>query len=108
MAHCDRGALLRDRRLRNDWLGEIDEAGFQVAALNVWGNPLHPDSVLARRHDEELREAIRLAALIGVDRILALAGCPGEPTFAAGGWLPYLEGAHEQQWQEQGARTGSV
>jgi sugar phosphate isomerase/epimerase len=75
-----------------------------VAALNVWGNPLHPDVELAARHDRELRETIRLAAEIGVDRVVAMAGCPAgapgdrTPHFAAGGWLPYLEGIQERQW----------
>src|SRR5207248_8545965 len=37
-------------------------------------------------------------------RVLALAGCPGEgrARFASGGWLPYLEGDYERQWDEAG------
>ena len=37
---------------------------------------------------------------------MALAGCPaaapgdGTPHFAAGGWLPYLEGIYERQWEQ--------
>lgn len=44
-------------------------------------------------------------AALGVDRIVALAGCPPAaatdrtPHFAAGGWLPYLEGVYESQWE---------
>jgi sugar phosphate isomerase/epimerase len=102
--HCDRVALLRDGRMRERWLAGIEARGFAVLALNAWGNPLHPDPAVAAAHDRDLRESIRLAAALGVDRVLALAGCPGEvrPRFAAGGWLPYLEGEHERQWQEAG------
>jgi sugar phosphate isomerase/epimerase len=38
---------------------------------------------------------------------VALAGCPGGaagdrvPHFGAGGWLPYLEGVYQRQWEEQ-------
>ena len=87
------------------WQGELDARGFTVAALNAWGNPLHPDRELAQRHDRDLRETIRLAARLGVDRVVALAGCPPgaarrpTPHFAAGGWLPYLEGIYEAQWE---------
>jgi sugar phosphate isomerase/epimerase len=103
--HCDRQLLLRDAAARERWRRGIEERGFHVAALNAWGNPLHPDHELASRHDADLRETILLAADLGVDRVLALAGCPGDgrPRFAAGGWLPYLEGDHERQWEETGA-----
>jgi sugar phosphate isomerase/epimerase len=103
--HCDRQLLLRDPAERTRWRQGIEGRGFRVAALNAWGNPLHPDRTLARRHDADLRETILLAAQLGIDRVLALAGCPGDgrPRFAAGGWLPYLEGDHERQWEEVGA-----
>jgi sugar phosphate isomerase/epimerase len=103
--HCNRQLLLRDTEVRARWQRDLQERGFRVAALNVWGNPLHPDRELATRHDADLRETILLAAALGIDRVLALAGCPGDarPRFAAGGWLPYLEGDHARQWEEAGA-----
>jgi len=104
--HCDRDRLLNDAAARREWLGRIEDRGFAVCALNAWGNPLHPNRELARAHDRDLRKAIRLAAALGVDRVVALAGCPGvapgerTPHFAAGGWLPYLEGIYERQWED--------
>jgi sugar phosphate isomerase/epimerase len=101
--HCDVAALLEDEAARTSWLERIEATGFRVSALNVSGNPLDPDEDVARRHDRELRDAIRLASLLGVDRVVAMAGCPAgtagdrTPHFAAGGWLPYLAGVHERQ-----------
>ncbi|HEY1420731.1 MAG TPA: sugar phosphate isomerase/epimerase [Candidatus Dormibacteraeota bacterium] len=103
--HCDPHLLLRDEGARRRWLAEISSRGLTLAALNVWGNPLHPDAGLAKKHDGDLRDAIRLAAMLGVDRVVALAGCPAGaatdhvPHFAGGGWLPYLEGIYEAQWE---------
>jgi sugar phosphate isomerase/epimerase len=103
--HCDRELLLGNAAARNSWLEEIESRGFVIAALNAWGNPLHPDCQLAERHDRDLRETILLAAQLGVDRVVALAGCPparrgdATPHFAGGGWLPYLEGIYEEQWE---------
>jgi sugar phosphate isomerase/epimerase len=103
--HCPRGLLLRDPVARARWQRELEGRAYSVAALNVWGNPLHPDAEVAERHDRELRETIRLAAELGVDRVVALAGCPSaapgdrSPHFAAGGWLPYLEDVYETQWE---------
>ena len=105
--HCDRAALLTDPGRRTAWLDEIEGRGFRIAALNAWGNPLHPDPDVARRHDADLRDTLRLAARLGVDRVVALAGCPAAapgdhvPHFAAGGWLPYLDGIHDRQWSER-------
>jgi sugar phosphate isomerase/epimerase len=105
--HCDVAALLASDRARALWREEIARHGLAIDALNAWGNPLHPDDGLAREHDRALRDAIRLATLLGVTRVVALAGCPGGapgdqvPHFGAGGWLPYLEGVYQRQWEEQ-------
>jgi sugar phosphate isomerase/epimerase len=103
--HCDTPVLLRDRERRVAYLDDARSRGFRIAALNVWGNPLHPDRAVAEEHDRALRDAIRLGALMRVDRIVAMAGCPAgsrgdrTPDFAAGGWLPYLEGVSDVQWE---------
>jgi sugar phosphate isomerase/epimerase len=104
--HCDVGLLLRDDDARIAWSRRLETTGFRVSALNVAGNPLHPEQEIARAHDGELRDAIRLAALLDVDCIVAMAGCPAgapgdrTPHFDAGGWLPYLAGVYERQWDE--------
>jgi sugar phosphate isomerase/epimerase len=104
--HCDVDHLLHDEGARRAWASGIEERGFAVSALNVSGNPVDPDPSVARRHDEELRNAVRLAAALGVDRVIAMAGCPAgapgdrTPHFDGGGWLPYLAGIGERQWQD--------
>jgi sugar phosphate isomerase/epimerase len=104
--HCDAARLLRDDAARREWSSRIEDRGFVVSALNVSGNPLDPDDAVARRHDEDLRNAVRLAAALGVERVVAMAGCPAgtagdrTPHFDAGGWLPYLADIGERQWQE--------
>jgi sugar phosphate isomerase/epimerase len=104
--HCDVATLLVDAEARNRWLEQIEDRGFHVSALNVSGNPLDPDRAVGEQHDRALRDAVRLAPLLGVDRLVAMAGCPaaipGEATahFDAGGWLPYLAGIYERQWEQ--------
>jgi sugar phosphate isomerase/epimerase len=106
-AHCDMPRMLRDASARNAWLKEISSRDLRLAALNVWGNPLHPDGAVASKHDADLHDAIRLATLLGIDRVVALAGCPAgapadrTPHFAGGGWLPYLEDIYESQWESR-------
>src|SRR5256885_14587811 len=62
---------------RAAWAGHIRERGFTVYALNVSGNPLHPNGRIGERHDRDLRAAIEIAADLGIDRIVAMSGCPG-------------------------------
>jgi sugar phosphate isomerase/epimerase len=101
--HCDVIDLVDDRRSRDRWLRTIESNGLGVAALNVSGNPLHPDRSVAVRHDAALRATLLLAQSIGVTRIVAMSGCPGEgrtPIFSGGGWLPDLTGIAARQWEK--------
>ena len=43
-----------------------DLAGLPVVALNASGNVLHPDPEVSAAHDGALREALGLAAALGV------------------------------------------
>src|SRR5205823_2664053 len=110
--HCDVAALLDSAAARSAWLDQLARHGIRLDALNAWGNPLHPDEELARRHDEDLRNAIRLAALLGADRVVAMAGCPagapgdGVPHFGAGGGCPTWRASTSGNGPSASSRTG--
>ena len=97
--------LLGEHAARDRLLGVLAHSGLELAALNVSGNPLHPDPAVARRHDAELRGALALAHALGVQRVVAMSGCPGAPgggawpVFAGGAWLPDMEGLWDWQWE---------
>ena len=97
--------LLDDAAGRDRLRGLLAEHDLELAALNVSGNPLHPDHAVGDRHDAELCGALRLAAELGVPRVVAMSGCPGGPhgggwpVFAGGAWLPDMEGLWESQWE---------
>jgi sugar phosphate isomerase/epimerase len=105
--HCDMRGLLRGSRRRQAWLKTIRSGGYTISALNVSGNPLSPRPEVARLHDRHLRDTIRLAAALGVDRVVAMSGCPAAPGrgradaphFAAGAWLPDYEHVAVWQWE---------
>ena len=60
--------------------------GSQISALNCSGNPLHPGEE-GRQHDRVTRETIRLAGLLGVERVVMMSGCPGAPGDAYPNWI---------------------
>lgn len=93
---------------RRDWHAAVTSRGFRVAAFNVSGNPLHPVEAIATRHDADLRRTIELAGDLGVDRIIAMSGCPAAgpgpspaPHFAANAWLPDYAGVAAWQWENR-------
>lgn len=91
---------------RRRWHARVSARGFRIAAFNVSGNPLHPNPATARAHDRALRRTIELAADLGVDRIVAMSGCPGAgpgrsaaPHFPANAWLPDYAGVAAWQFE---------
>ena len=75
--HCRAEELLAANGGVVQWRKPIEDAGLDISALNVSGNPLHPNPEIAARHDADLRRAIQLAAQLGVERVVAMSGCPG-------------------------------
>ena len=100
--HLELDTLLASAAARRPLVAAIETGGCRISALNASGNPLHPDPVYARRHEAELRGAVALAARLGVERVVAMSGCPGSgtrPVFAGGAWLPDMEGLWREQWE---------
>jgi sugar phosphate isomerase/epimerase len=100
--------LALDTSGRRAWHARVTARGFRIAAFNVSGNPLHPDPAISARHDRDLRETIALAAELGVERIVAMSGCPGAgpgagaaPHFPANAWLPDYAGIATWQFDNR-------
>src|SRR4051812_16706124 len=77
--HADLAALVASAGERERLLADLAGAGLALAALNASGNPLHPLPATAVAHDRTLRGAVELAALLGVERVVAMSGTPGGP-----------------------------
>jgi sugar phosphate isomerase/epimerase len=104
--HADLAALQAQRE-RDALLARVAARECKIVALNASGNPLHPDPAIRSAHDAALRGAVRLAAALGVPRVIAMSGCPGGPgggawpVFAGGAWLPDMEGLWQHQWAHE-------
>jgi sugar phosphate isomerase/epimerase len=93
---------------RRAWHDRLVGRGYQLSAFNVSGNPLHPNQAIAGRHDADLRQTIELAGELGVNRIVAMSGCPAAgpepssaPHFPANAWLPDYAGVWAWQWDNR-------
>ncbi len=84
--HLDLDALLAEPGAREAFRAKLRAHGMAISALNCSGNPLHPgDSGAA--HREITSKTIRLAGLLGVDRVVMMSGLPGGPGDANANWI---------------------
>jgi sugar phosphate isomerase/epimerase len=74
--HLQIDELLGDARKRSAFAAAFESRGLRIAALNCSAWPLHP--VLGQRHVALIRSTIRLAAELGVRKIVTMSGSPGD------------------------------
>lgn len=103
--HLDLGAMLDSVAARRDFAAKVADHGLAVAALNCSGNPLHPGPKGALHHRITL-DTIRLASLMGVDRVVMMSGLPGGPGDANPNWIvtdwpPECLEIQRYQWEEK-------
>ena len=102
--HLDLDALLERSGDRSAFLAKLADRKLSISALNCSGNPLHPGPEGKRQHEVTLK-TIRLAALLGIDRIVLMSGLPGGPGDANPNWIvtewpPECGRILEYQWNE--------
>ncbi|MBJ7599097.1 MAG: sugar phosphate isomerase [Candidatus Nephthysia bennettiae] len=102
--HIHVDALMASDRARGEYLAQMADAGLELTALNVNGNPLHPDVEVGSKHARDLLTTIELAGLLGVRNVVTMSGQPGShPGCAAPNWVvePWHSAATEvleYQW----------
>jgi sugar phosphate isomerase/epimerase len=84
--HLALDAMLASGAAQRDFAARVADHGLAISALNCSGNPLHPGEH-GRRHDAVTRKTIRLASLMGVERVVMMSGCPGGPGDANANWV---------------------
>jgi sugar phosphate isomerase/epimerase len=68
--------LLGDAARRARFLAAFERRGLHIAALNCSAWPLHP--VVGEQHVALIRSTIRLAAELGVRKVVSMSGSPGD------------------------------
>jgi sugar phosphate isomerase/epimerase len=101
--HMRIGELLADSDVRARYSGAIESRGLRLNAINCSADPLHPQH--GEQHRQLIRDSIRLAGELGVDKIVSMSGCPGEAPGARTLnwiWFPWpdeLQAIREEQWE---------
>jgi len=74
--HLRMDELLGDAGRRARFVAAFESRGLRIAALNCSAWPLHP--VVGDEHVALIRSTIRLAAELGVGKIVSMSGSPGD------------------------------
>ena len=90
--HCNTAELLADEGKRRAFMDELDKRGMRISALNTSCNPLWP-SATGEAYKKSMYDCATLAGLLGVKKIVAMAGLPAgkscrrrSPPWRPGGW----------------------
>lgn len=84
--HINLQHMLESESARREFKAKLAGHGIAISALNCSGNPLHPGES-GRQHDKVTRDTIKLASLMGVDRVVMMSGCPGAPGDKHPNWI---------------------
>ncbi len=105
-AHAPLDELLESESARKAFQNAIESRGLILDSLSCHGNPLHPDKAFAKSEDETFTKTVRLASLMGVERVNTFSGCPGDsegskyPNWVTCPWPPDFGKILEWQWDE--------
>jgi sugar phosphate isomerase/epimerase len=102
--HIDLAAMLDSAATRAEFVAKIRDHGLTIAALNCSGNPLHPGPQ-GKQHRQVTEDTIRLASLLGIDRVVMMSGLPGGPGDANPNWIitdwpPECADIQRYQWDD--------
>ncbi|MDG4885473.1 sugar phosphate isomerase/epimerase [Mesorhizobium sp. WSM4884] len=102
--HIDLAAMLDGAATRAEFVAKVRDHGLTIAALNCSGNPLHPGPQ-GKKHRQVTEDTIRLASLMGIDRVVMMSGLPGGPGDANPNWIitdwpPECADIQRYQWDD--------
>jgi sugar phosphate isomerase/epimerase len=90
---------------RDEYLEQFSSRGISITALNCNGNPLHPDPNVT--HGDDVFAAIRVAARLGVTRVITMSGSPSNqaggirPAWVVNPWNSVDMDSLDYQWNDE-------
>ena len=102
--HVRLDPMLESAHERREFIAKLRDRRLEISALNCSGNPLHPGPEGERQHQVTVK-TLRLASLLGVERVVMMSGLPGGPGDANPNWIttdwpPECQAILRYQWDE--------
>ena len=98
--------ILADPAKAKAWKKKFEDRNIKVGALNSSGNPIHPNPTIAKKYDEDFRQAVLLAERLEIPVVVNFSGCPGDspsaahPNWVTYRWPPDYEEVITWQWEK--------
>lgn len=98
--------LLAGKISPEEYLKNFEGTGVSIAGLNCNGNPLHPDPEVGPEDAEDLRKSIKVAGLLGIDRVVTMSGLPAAheggtwPAWHVNTWDSGYLDSQDYQWDQ--------
>lgn len=105
--HCAVDTLLNDKNARAAFKGAIESRGLTLSALNCSGNLLDPHPARRKGAQETFYKTVEAASQLGLDTVVTMSGCPGDPTggsypnWVTCTWQREFVELGERQWAEE-------
>jgi sugar phosphate isomerase/epimerase len=84
--HLNLDKMLASKTARATFLTKLAEHNIKISALNCSGNQLAPGQA-GKRHDTVIRKTIKLASMLGVERVVLMSGLPAAPGDTYPNWI---------------------
>ena len=104
--HCDVHRLLDDDYARQEFSVAIERRGLALSALKCNGNPLDPHPGRREESQDVIFRTVELASKLGVNTVVSLSGCAGDPTggtypnWVTHPWQPEFVELYKWQWDD--------
>src|SRR6202035_3618295 len=104
--HC-KLSMLDSKAELNEFKQKLADNGFSISALSCHGNPLHPNTAIAKAYQETSKRTVRLAEKLGVPVVIDFSGCPGDsdkakyPNWVTCPWPPEYLDVLAWQWERK-------
>ena len=106
--HANLANLLASSAARSEFLGAVARRGLQLSAFNCSGNVLDGNLERRSRSQQVFYDTVKLAEALGIPRVVAMSGCPGEgsptgkfPNWVTSTWQPEYQELLAWQWKEE-------
>jgi len=105
-AHLDPKEYLENPSKAEELKQLLKKYNISLSAVACHGNPIHPNKEIAEKFHHEFVDAMKVAALLGVDTIIGFSGCPGDcensqnPNWVTCAWPNEYQEILAWQWEE--------
>ena len=105
-AHLDPQDYLEHPEKIENLKSILKKYNMTLSAVACHGNPIHPNKEIATQFHNDFVNAMKVAAALGVETIIAFSGCPGDcaqsknPNWVTCAWPPEYLDILDWQWNE--------